>query len=1348
MKKITFLLCCTVLFITVSAQTVFQAGNHTLKKTNNEWTEIIDGVEIPLLVNKVVVKFKEGAVKRDIENLADELHLRQTYSNKRGFFTFDFQGTDYVGLINRLSNEAIIELVELNHCIQLLDTPNDNEDYINWWLLPIYHNLYWPYNNTGVFEAWEMTKGSPNIIVAVIDDGLFIDHEDLGKGGDNYSNLWINQVEKNGVAGVDDDNNGMVDDIFGWDFIDNDNSVMHDEGSHGTMMAGIISSKTNNDIGVFGIAGGWGNEGVKLMPLKVRGTGLVQSAAVYQAIDYAVEMGARIINMSFGGSTDYPSWESSLNDAYNNGVVLIAGAGNNACETEPNGCISYPAKYPTVIAVGATMSNIEDINAIERRWVVHAGSTESSTGPELELMAPGTSFTTDFSRDQTGVYHSEYQYTGKYSGGAITTIHSTSRATAFATGVVALMLSANPCLTNDEVRDILKRTNDKIGTGYDNEGHSWEMGYGRVNAKAAVEASIPGGIETISANTTWSTNRSLFHDIIVDNGATLMITNCSVYASQLVKIIVKPGGKLIVKNSTLTSLCKYPWQGIEVWGNKLQHQFPDANGSYYQGYVKLEDSRIENAVNAINLWNPADNNSTGGIVFATKTKFFNNQRSVHALLYKNFHPYNLNEMDYNAVFTECEFEINNDFFSEFMEFYKMVDLNQVRGVRFTGCDFTLKPNVKGVNFYNQAIASYSSGLQVNAICLEATQNGCAKYDPCTFTGFKNAIFANNPKDNNNSIYVNRAQFTNNNIGVNITGVRNAIVINSEFYIAQNEFSDEICSYGLYFNNSPAFSIEENKFFKLNGAPVADYIGVGIINSQSVSRIYKNTFDGLSAANFAYGANWEKDPKTGLEYLCNNNTNNYADFFVAGDPNILTHGIQSYQGDLQVPAGNKFSKNATWHFYNGTAYPIGYNYCSTCPDEEPLFYSNISTHAVNASNTCPSHYGGNGNSDIRLSEQQKLERELTFAIAQSNYDGVYNLFNQLKDGGSTPIEVSVVENATVNNMWEVRSKLLGDSPHLSEEVLKLVADKTTVFPDAVIFDILAANPDELKNPELMKYLEEKPDGLPQYMIDILKQVAMGEVTYKTILQQEMTRYNYQKIRAAEDIINSLLMETELDVIQLRNWLDNIGGLESDKQIVSTYIQTGDYESAFTLANLLPDLYNLSGNDLLEHQKYIQLIQLQKDLASEGRTLAQLSELELRDIESISLTSEGTAGAVAISVLEAYYGREFDRCKTLQGEASYKNEGINISLLADAYGFKVNAQPNPATEFITFDYTLPTTESSAVLTIVSSKGKIIENITLTGTIGQKVVNVKNIPAGAYTYTIRAGSFIKSGKVIVVK
>lgn len=487
---------------------------------------------------------------------------------------------------------------------------------------------------------------------------------------------------------------------------------MPDLYSHGSMTGSIIAAKTNNgptdgDLGVFGIAGGWGNKGVSLLNVKIFSANeQIQSANVPFAIEYACLNGAKVVNMAFGGAFSQ-AIDDEISYWYGD-VVFLAAVGN---ENSPNG-IYYPASSGHVIAVGAT-----EFSSWESRWDEKIdlenwfGSNYINNNYGVEIMAPCSPIGIS-AIGQNDIFWD----TEDYNGSSIKSSASTSAALSFASGVVALMLSANPCLDADEVRQILRETADKLPgregyTTYDYNslpgypGCNDQMGYGRINAARALENVAPGAPITISgAVTPWTTDRNIYYNITIEPNGVLEINNCEVSFAPDVKIIVQQGGRLIVNNSVLTGLCDATWQGIEVWGNSSANQWPDENGKYSQGYVVLESATIQNAVNALNLWKPGDHTQTGGIAHATGTTFKDNVKSVHALLYRNSHPINEREMDYNSSFSDCNFEITADY-NGTHTFYKHVDLNQVNGIKFKGCDFSLSSAAINIAKFNQAIAA-------------------------------------------------------------------------------------------------------------------------------------------------------------------------------------------------------------------------------------------------------------------------------------------------------------------------------------------------------------------------------------------------------------------------------------------------------------------------------------------------------------------------------------------------------------------------------------------------------------------------------------------------------------------
>jgi len=238
-----------------------------------------------------------------------------------------------------------IEYAEPNYKVYALEKPND----------PDYTRL-WGLNNTGqtggandadidAEEAWDVQKGSRQIIVGVIDTGIDYNHEDL------QLNMWRNLAEVPN-NNVDDDNNGYVDDYFGWDFYNQDKDP-NDDNEHGTHVSGTIGAIGNNAIGVVGV-----NWKVSLMALKFlnqQGSGSTSDAI--EAIVYASDMGANILNNSWGGGGESQALKDAIIYAKNKGVLFIAAAGNDSKNTDldPN----YPSNYnvENVISVAASTDN-------------------------------------------------------------------------------------------------------------------------------------------------------------------------------------------------------------------------------------------------------------------------------------------------------------------------------------------------------------------------------------------------------------------------------------------------------------------------------------------------------------------------------------------------------------------------------------------------------------------------------------------------------------------------------------------------------------------------------------------------------------------------------------------------------------------------------------------------------------------------------------------------------------------------------------------------------------------------------------------------------------------------------
>lgn len=287
-------------------------------------------------------------------------------------------------------------------------------------------------------EAWDIETDCPDVVVAILDIGVDYTHPDLA------TNIWIN-VDEIPANSIDDDQNGYIDDIRGWDFANNDNDPMDDFG-HGTLNSGVAGAIGNNDIGIIGVA--WN---CKIMPVRViDDEGWCSSSVIAEGIRYAADNGADVISMSFGADDpdDTNIMLDAVNYAYSIGVFLCAAAGNDG----DNKLI--PAAYDNVTAVGWT--NQKD-----------KAHDLSNYGDWVDIAAPGTLiYSTDTLQDASDDYF--------FYGGS-------SAACPMVAGVAALLLSKDPSLTPDEVKSLLCNNVDSYsGDKY--------IGTGRLNAYKALAA--------------------------------------------------------------------------------------------------------------------------------------------------------------------------------------------------------------------------------------------------------------------------------------------------------------------------------------------------------------------------------------------------------------------------------------------------------------------------------------------------------------------------------------------------------------------------------------------------------------------------------------------------------------------------------------------------------------------------------------------------------------------------------------------------------------------------------------------------------------------------------------------
>ncbi|MCT4566049.1 MAG: S8 family serine peptidase, partial [Maledivibacter sp.] len=391
-------------------------------------------------------KEKKENVKKGIKQRLKSVKLETKKEFKlQKIDIMETEEKDIDSVIEELSKSEEVEYVQPNYKLTVDSMPTDELFTQQWSLLNNGQEIEGVAGRAGVdiniTPAWDITQGSSDVVIGILDTGIDIYHGDL------TANIYINPDE---IAsnGIDDDGNGYIDDITGWDFVNGDSSVYDGANydMHGTAVAGIIAAK-NNEKGIMGIA-----PNIKIMPLKfINGTSGYTCDAI-QAIEYAMEKGVKIINCSFGGSDNNYALRDSME---NSGILFIASAGNRGGNvlTHP----TYPACF--------NIPNLLSVASITNMGVL---SKYSGYGKYIDVAAPGENIMTTMPENQ-------YK-----------TFSGTSAAAAHVTAIAGLLKSNLPDLTYTEIVNRIKENvvvchtlKDKIATN------------GRVNGFAALSNTKP-----------------------------------------------------------------------------------------------------------------------------------------------------------------------------------------------------------------------------------------------------------------------------------------------------------------------------------------------------------------------------------------------------------------------------------------------------------------------------------------------------------------------------------------------------------------------------------------------------------------------------------------------------------------------------------------------------------------------------------------------------------------------------------------------------------------------------------------------------------------------------------------
>jgi subtilisin family serine protease len=407
--------------LSASAQTYhpdFLDGVLYAKKHDSSQINLADYDSSHTALNRYIKKY-------DIDNITQPFTgLNQTLTNTYRIHFNKIQHTDK--LKDSLHCLSFIEYAEKAPLYKTQFAPNDYSPSEQWYL-----------DKIEAPGGWDETKGDTNITIAIVDNAVYIDHHDL------KDNKWINQPEKGGFNGLDDDQNGYLDDYHGYDVADDDNNPRPPgdaadttSWAHGTAIAGLASATTNNDTGVASIG-----FQVKIMSVKCATDSSAGQALshAYDGVKYAIDAGADIINMSFGKG--YSPYKEVVDQAVkytdDNGVLMVHGAGNEAKNTDKKP--SYPTDtYGSDIFSDSTATLWLSVGATAWKPDEEFIANFSNYGNEtVDLFAPGVDI-------YSTMPENEYEFQS-----------GTSMASPVVAGTAALIIAYYPDLSPQQVRQII-----------------------------------------------------------------------------------------------------------------------------------------------------------------------------------------------------------------------------------------------------------------------------------------------------------------------------------------------------------------------------------------------------------------------------------------------------------------------------------------------------------------------------------------------------------------------------------------------------------------------------------------------------------------------------------------------------------------------------------------------------------------------------------------------------------------------------------------------------------------------------------------------------------------------------
>lgn len=1168
--------------------------------------------------------------------------------------------------------------------------------------------------------AWSITKGSPDVKVAIVDADIDVNQPDL-----------VGKIASYETQGVTNFNNRPI----GWT-----------AGSHGTRSLGVIAAQSDNNIGVASIGFNtkcsfYAADNTSYTPPN-RGSGNT-GPSILRAFDD----GNKIISISYNGTGLSAQQAQTIVD---NGTLLVVAAGNIAG-------VSYHQQLwniPGVIIV----SSVDEAN--------NHGPTGNSRYAGVDLCAMLKIRTTDEPTSSLNPFGPYPAYWG------------TSSCAPQVAGTAALMLSVNPCLTPVEIELIIKSTTEPIADAASFPGM---IGTGRLNAyKAVLKAQnwgnehliVNGGIRNI-------TSLEYYKHITVTNNGVLNINNTTLYMAKDGRITIEPGSRVNIVNSLITAKepspsCEFPrykWHGIVVEGRPTLNQVPIAN----QGYLYIQNSTIESCGNAISTYSLdlAGNinwaKTGGGIVKCNGATFRNNGR--HVAFYQYIRPNGGNNA---SSFVDCTFEVDGaiDVSGGINRPVIMVTTWGVKGVAFNGCTFK---NTNGsINadkaFYNRGVGIHSVESQLN-IGAVTDRFGCVDIKRGSFFDLTQGFESFQSPSATLGHKLSKQDFTQNDRAINLSnGLATSVFKNNINLTVPNNYYNRNRSVndinyktgilGVYTNSATGYRIEQNTF-TMTGGKVSGQVIVPIV-MQNTDATGGGAFFRLNNINNTNIGTQTQTNNSNANIACNE----YRGTGVSGHPNnsalqlnlLSTTGITPWFGECATGT-NQIAIDKRKDFANTfiTNARDGLNQPSTVKNYVvKLNRPNRPATGIRMNfDFCELRGLSVQNFDCRVIDEFKNPCERTYEPWPGGdpklryYLGKtdFQLINSQIQAGEASSLMQMVQQGAAIPAITVYNSLINNSPYLSNAIIEAMLVYSTHLTEQQLTNILIANA-ALADPIYQMVLNS-----PLFSASSIAQITSAQTSNDNALATAYSTRNYyygEMVNARNDVILQYNLHALSDD-SLNNWTDSIitflstqEDIESKKLLLATHYNVQHYTTA---VNLLSQITN---NGTQEDIDFLAYYNLMLQVATNGRNIYQLNDEELNTLTALT-THQTTAAEAAKGILTLLNGQLFDLfIERINGEqeGGYGKAQITSTPLIQQNDFiNCTVYPNPTQASATIKYELKKYKRNIEIEVFDITGKKIYSSQTNALQGNITIDTQNWPNSIYIIIMQAdGELILSTKLSV--